>query len=418
MNVFYNVSTWTDQLDEYDWIYLDKTALFVDPPAGGSTGVPGTPSATVPPRGNCTPPAQGGAFDCFTTPVTQAQFIQRESSAVLGRMLANDPRPHYAHQTNLISDPNAASVANRGDGILYAVLSAALTDYRTYMTTTIQQPGMTALRDVLRRQIAWDTTTSTQVNGYIQDGKINIVSTIARDVPITGTTTGDLYGGQRSGWLTATNTTTTLNPDNPHNTTTPAMTGVATPGTTVSTTDGSWTGTAPITFARQWQRRANATAPWVDIPAATGSTYVVVAADAGQTLRAVITARNRISTWSMATTSPSAPPPVAPANTATPTVSGNTRTGQTLTSSNGTWTGTTPLTFTYQWQRSNNNGATWSSINGATARTFTLRSSDQGYRIRAGVTARNVAGSAQAFSPAVGPVTSPGLLCGLLGLLC
>jgi hypothetical protein len=419
MNVFYNVSTWADQLDEYDWIYLDKNAPYVDPPPGGVTGVAGTPSATVPPRGNCTPPSQGGAYDCFTTPVTQAQFIARESAAVVGRMLGNDPRPHYAHQTNLISEPNAPSVANRGDGILYAVLSAALTDYRSYVTTPIQQPGMTALREVLRRQIAWDTTTSAQVNGYIQDGKVTIVSTVARDVPITGTTAGVLYGGQRSGWQpTTAGQTITLAPNDPRNTVAPAMTGTATPGTTVSTTDGTWTGAAPISFARQWQRRASAAAAWADIPGATSSAYVVAAADAGQTLRAVIAARNRVSTWSLATTSPSLPPAVAPANTAAPAISGDARVGRTLTSSTGTWTGTAPLTFAYQWRRSNDNGATWSSINGATARTFGVRNSDQGYLIGVRVTAANAVGSTAAFSAAAGPVPVPALLCGLLGILC
>jgi hypothetical protein len=318
MNVFYNVSTWADQLDEYDWIYLDKNAAFVDPPAGGVSGIPGTPSATVPPRGNCTPPAQGGAYDCFTTPVTQAQFVQRESAALLGTMLANDPRPHYAHQTNLISDPNALLVANRGDGILYAVLSAALTGYRAYRTTTVQQPGMTALRDVLRRQIAWDATTSAQVNGYIQDGIVTIVSTVARDVPITGTTSGDLYGGQRSGWLATAPGTTTLTPNDPHNAAAPVISGATTTaGSTLTTTDGSWTGTPTVSHTRQWQRRANAAAPWTAIAGATSPTYTITAADLGQSLRTVISARNRVSKWSLALSAPVTagivqPPPIVP----------------------------------------------------------------------------------------------------------
>ena len=94
----------------------------------------------------------------------------------------------------------------------------------------------------------------------------------------------------------------------------------------------------------------------------------------------------------------------APQNTAPPTISGATRVGATLTSSTGTWSGTTPLTFTYQWERSTNGGATWSPINGATARTYTQRLGDLGDRLRVKVTATNPAGAQTATSGSVGPV--------------
>lgn len=42
-------------------------------------------------------------------------------------------------------------------------------------------------------------------------------------------------------------------------------------------------------------------------------------------------------------------PPVAPANTAVPTISGTLTVGSTLTAADGTWTGVPAPTFTYQW---------------------------------------------------------------------
>ena len=57
---------------------------------------------------------------------------------------------------------------------------------------------------------------------------------------------------------------------------------------------------------------------------------------------------------------------IAPVNTASPVVSGTAVVGQTLSTTDGTWTGTAPITYSYQWYR----GATL--ISGATNNTYTL----------------------------------------------
>ena len=70
------------------------------------------------------------------------------------------------------------------------------------------------------------------------------------------------------------------------------------------------------------------------------------------------------------------PPPVAPTNTATPSVSGTTTVGQTLSASVGTWTGTTPITYTRVWERCI--AGACAAIPGASGPTYTLVSVDVG----------------------------------------
>ena len=54
---------------------------------------------------------------------------------------------------------------------------------------------------------------------------------------------------------------------------------------------------------------------------------------------------------------PPPPAPVAPANMAAPTLSGDVAINGTLTTTTGSWSGTTPLTHAYAWERCNALGA-------------------------------------------------------------
>ena len=91
----------------------------------------------------------------------------------------------------------------------------------------------------------------------------------------------------------------------PTNTTLPTITGTAQVGQTLTASTGAWDG-SPTSFAFQWQRCSAAGTSCVDLPGATGGTYVVTAGDAGSTIRVVVTATNSVGSASAA----SAPTPV------------------------------------------------------------------------------------------------------------
>jgi glucose/arabinose dehydrogenase len=95
----------------------------------------------------------------------------------------------------------------------------------------------------------------------------------------------------------------------------------------------------------------------------------------------------------------------APANTALPSVSSPVKIGRTATLSNGTWTGSQPITFSYQWlQCTSTSISSCTPIAGATSNSLLLTEAMRGFRLRGTVTASNTAGTAQATSNATSPV--------------
>lgn len=87
----------------------------------------------------------------------------------------------------------------------------------------------------------------------------------------------------------------------------------------------------------------------------------------------------------------------APGNTSPPTVSGTAREGETLTAASGSWSGSTPMTFSYRWLRCKPDGGKCSKT-GGTAQTYKLGDKDVGHTMRVSVTATNADGSASAVS--------------------
>ncbi len=187
-------------------------------------------------------------------------------------------------------------------------------------------------------------------------------------------------------------------PTPPSNTAAPAVNGSAQDGATLTATTGTWTGTQPLTYTYQWLRCNSLGTACGNIAGSTAATYAVVPADIGSTLEVAVTASNAGGSAS-STSSPSAVVvAVPPSNTVLPSISGVLQTGATLTAANGTWTGTAPISFAYQWQSCDAGGGSCSPIGGATAASYTLVGADSGATLRVVVTATNSAASTPATS--------------------
>jgi hypothetical protein len=200
----------------------------------------------------------------------------------------------------------------------------------------------------------------------------------------------------------------------PANTFPPTISGTPQQGATLTAHHGSWVGTTPITYSYQWRRCGPAGGRCGDIGGATAQTYTLAAGDVGHTIRVRVTATNSVGR----TNATSVPTGVvtragaAPVSSAPPTIAGTPQEGQTLTADHGTWSGTQPITYSYQWLRCGQNGGNCSNINGATGATYRLVSADIGTTLRVRVTASNPRGAHSATSVPTGVVSKAGVPAG------
>jgi hypothetical protein len=176
-------------------------------------------------------------------------------------------------------------------------------------------------------------------------------------------------------------------------------------GDKLTVTNGTWSG-SPTKYTYQWDRcdptgdRQNC----VPIAGATLQSYTVTSTDINHTLHANVFASNADGAGKADTKgSGVVAARTSPKNTARPTITGKTLVGETLTVNNGTWTGVS--TFSYQWQQCDQNGNNCVDIDGATGKTYGVRSTDAGRELLARVKASNRLGSTTADTDRAVPVT-------------
>ena len=179
----------------------------------------------------------------------------------------------------------------------------------------------------------------------------------------------------------------------PFNTALPAITGTLKIGSTQTVSTGTWSNT-PTSYSYQWQKSSDGIS-WINLSGETANTYVPTFDVANLQIRVNVGGVNTVDTATV--TSAVISGFVPPQATVVPAITGTRTTGQTLTSSSGTWPSTSSG-YLYQWQRSSDGGVTWTSISGATSSTYVLATADAGYQIRSQVSLTANAGSSSAYS--------------------
>jgi hypothetical protein len=192
----------------------------------------------------------------------------------------------------------------------------------------------------------------------------------------------------------------------PKNTAEPQISGNPAAGSTLTTTSGQWTGTAPINYAYQWVRCPTSGGKFdgsdcASISGATTSAYVVGSGDVGRRLRVRVTASNAdgsATAASNATATVTSTGAGRPRNVKPPAISGSTSLGSTLHGDPGTWAGAQPITYTFQWLRCDPGGNNCVELSGQTDDAYTLRDGDIGRTLRLRVGARNFVGGRNRLS--------------------
>ena len=188
MNVFYNAGRAAEQVDEYNWIYTSR--------AQGGSGI----CEDHPDTSTCL------SAPLDTTTGYADYIVPLETRIDLGHVLANDPKPHFIHQSNLAEDR-----------IAYPVLDGVLDGYDALFAdnTPVVNLRMKDIGTELQRRAAWKTAVSAgQVTAYRIGDTVTVQApsgvAVTATMP-TGTTDGSTgfgsaYAGEVSGWTASAGT--------------------------------------------------------------------------------------------------------------------------------------------------------------------------------------------------------------------
>jgi hypothetical protein len=187
----------------------------------------------------------------------------------------------------------------------------------------------------------------------------------------------------------------------------PTISGSVRDGQVLTVSNGSWKGTAPESFAYQWQACPR-TGACTSIPGAKAAGFRVASQQLGSRLRVIVTATNGAGSLDQSSKRSAKVLPGAPVSTGAPSISGSLQEGQALTADPGAWVGTGPLAFAYQWLRCSIAGGGCKEIAGATEATYRPGTLDLASNLAVVVTASN----AQGVVPVTSSETQP-----ILGIL-
>jgi len=176
----------------------------------------------------------------------------------------------------------------------------------------------------------------------------------------------------------------------PENVAAPEVSGTPAVGETLSCEEGTWTGVPAPAYGYLWVRDQGMPGEEA-IGSATSSTYTATTEDRGHSLSCEVTASNSegsTTQLSQRVVVPAGTGGTAPENTTAPEVAGTPALGETLTCSEGAWSGSPAPTVTYEWLRDG------SAIAAATSPTYLVKEADEGHSLTCRVTAVNEEGVA------------------------
>ena len=155
---------------------------------------------------------------------------------------------------------------------------------------------------------------------------------------------------------------------------------------------------ASLSYAYQWQRCNREGGECAAISGATSSTYVLASADAGKTVRVLVTASEEgANAGTLTSPGELIASEKGPVLEAAPGVSGTGLQEYPLTATTGKWAGI-GNSYAYKWQKCNEAGGACTAISGATSSTYKLSTSVAGSSVRVLVTATASGSSTEALS--------------------